>query len=157
MIEIAEKEKPIEVERIQEIEERSGRMNAQELIAKWESAKVAAEFYGKGKTEELVKYMNEFIADLKSLNEPNKAEPHLFNIAGHMMAYKNSGTLNEYGLIDLIDSELNAFYNKEEVHPILKAFDDKADEYKNFESTSRRLQEIRKVIVKVIEEEQVEM
>ena len=42
----------------------------QELIEKWESAIESAEFYGKGKEEELIGYMKDFVSDLKQLDEP---------------------------------------------------------------------------------------
>lgn len=41
---------------------------------------------------------------------------------------------------------------EKEPHPVLKAFDDKAEEYKSFESTYRRLQEVRKVVEESLEE-----
>ena len=41
----------------------------QELIEKWELAIEAAEFYGKGKEEELISYMKDFVSDLKQLDE----------------------------------------------------------------------------------------
>ena len=42
----------------------------QDLIEKWESAIESAEFYGKGKEEELIGYMKDFVSDLKQLDEP---------------------------------------------------------------------------------------
>ena len=42
----------------------------QELIEEWESAIEAAEFYGKGKEERLISYMEDFVSDLKQLDEP---------------------------------------------------------------------------------------
>lgn len=46
----------------------------QELIEKWESAIESAEFYGKGKEEELIGYMKDFVSDLKQLDEPEVLE-----------------------------------------------------------------------------------
>ena len=43
-----------------------------ELIEKWELAIESAEFYGKGKEEELIGYMKDFVSDLKQLNEPEQ-------------------------------------------------------------------------------------
>lgn len=42
----------------------------QDLIEKWESAIESAEFYGKGKEEELISYMKDFVSDLSQLDEP---------------------------------------------------------------------------------------
>ena len=39
------------------------------LIEKWESAIGSAEFYGKGKEEELISYMKDFVSDLNQLGE----------------------------------------------------------------------------------------
>ena len=41
----------------------------QELIEKWESAIESAEFCGKGKEEELISYMKDFVSDLNQLGE----------------------------------------------------------------------------------------
>lgn len=42
----------------------------QKLIEKWEMAIESAEFYGKGKEEELISYMRDFVGDLNQLEEP---------------------------------------------------------------------------------------
>ena len=43
-----------------------------ELIEKRELAIESAKFYGKGKEEELIGYMKDFVSDLKQLNEPEQ-------------------------------------------------------------------------------------
>lgn len=45
-------------------------VNKQKLIEKWELAIESAEFYGKGKEEELIGYMKDFVSDLNQLEEP---------------------------------------------------------------------------------------
>ena len=44
----------------------------QELIEKWELAIESAEFYGKGKEVRLIGYMEDFVSDLKQLEEPEE-------------------------------------------------------------------------------------
>lgn len=51
---------------------------------------------------------------LELAKKEDKAETRLYDIAGHMMDYYQAGTLSEEHLIELIDKELTAFYNKEE-------------------------------------------
>ena len=41
----------------------------QELIEKWEMAIESAEFYGRGREDELISYMKDFVSDLKQLEE----------------------------------------------------------------------------------------
>lgn len=53
---------------------------------------------------------------LDLVNQLDDAEPCLYNIAGHMTDYYQAGTLSEKHLIELIDKELTAFYNKEKTN-----------------------------------------
>ena len=50
-----------------------------ELIEKWELAIESAEFYGKGKEEELIGYMKDFVSDLNQLDEPETTELDALN------------------------------------------------------------------------------
>ena len=50
-----------------------------ELIEKWELAIESAEFYGKGKEEELIGYMKDFVSDLNQIDEPEITLNEAFN------------------------------------------------------------------------------
>ena len=69
-----EDEEPHEIsELVEEYEDESEETemkSKQDLIEKWELAIESAEFYGKGKEEELIGYMKDFVSDLKQLDEP---------------------------------------------------------------------------------------
>lgn len=66
LLAMAEEETVLEYE---DENEETEMKSKQELIEKWEMAIESAEFYGRGREDELISYMKDFVSDLKQLEE----------------------------------------------------------------------------------------
>ena len=96
--------------------------------------------------QEKIKVNKEDFENIKSYKEEGWALVNLLN---------NRGASAEHD--EMLAKAWLAYPNIEvekEVHPILKAFDEKAKEYESYGSTSMRMAEVRKVLVEALEEEE---
>ena len=77
-----------------------------ELIEKWELAIESAEFYRKGKEEELISYMKDFVSDLKQLDEPEVLSREWIDENAHAVAYDGMPDETEIVYVDELQNLL---------------------------------------------------
>ena len=88
----------------------------QDLIEKWELAIESAEFYGKGKEEELIRYMKDFVSDLNQLDEPE-------TLSGYWIEQKSIDTH-----VDTLSGEVQVTFRLDDLENLLVPKQEEVDQ-----------------------------